>query len=368
MDKVLNQLVYFGFLQAIFLICIFLFSGKMRRMVNPYLGILVVALFVGLSGRVIYLSGFVGQSYRIVSISEIATLCFGASVFLFTRSSLYRQPFARKDLVHYLPAVCYFIILTIYYLLPSSEVINARIKSGEFGRAVLLFAGIGLSFNIYYYVRSFFEFKRFQQYMKQEVSYSIPTRFFSYFLIAIGLCFLPWLAVWILNLTGFDKLERIVRPYIWIALAFIIFFIAWYSIIAPEVFKIAPMEVVKKYAQSKLSRKDLDHLKSQLEQLMENKKPFLNKKLLKNELAEMLGISNPELARLLNERIGMNFFEYINYHRIMEFVELAKTERAKEFTFFGLAQEAGFNSKSTFNKSFKKLMGASPSDYFKTNI
>lgn len=366
MERVLNQLVYFGFLQSAFLICIFLFSSKMRKMVNPYLGILVVALFLGLSGRVIYLSGLFGQSYRIVSLSEIGTLCFGASVYLFTRSSLYRLPFAKKDLIHYLPALCYFAILTLYYFLPPKEVINARIQTGEFGRSVLLFAGIGLSFNIFYYVRSILEFRHFQEFLKKEVSYSVPTQFFAYLLIAIGLCFLPWLAVWILNLTGFDKLERIFRPYIWITLAFIIFFIAWYSILAPEVFKLAPAAVVKKYAQSKLSRQDLDRLKAELEQLMEDKKPFLNKRLLKTELAEMLGISNPELARLLNERIGMNFFEYINYHRIMEFVELAKTEQAKELTFFGLAQEAGFNSKSTFNKSFKKLMGKSSSDYFKT--
>ena len=90
----------------------------------------------------------------------------------------------------------------------------------------------------------------------------------------------------------------------------------------------------------------------------------LNNKLLKTELAQMLGVNNPELARLLNENIGMNFFEYVNYYRIKEFVFLAKTEKAKQLTFFGLAQEAGFNSKTTFNKSFKKLMGVSPSAYF----
>ena len=85
---------------------------------------------------------------------------------------------------------------------------------------------------------------------------------------------------------------------------------------------------------------------------------------MKADLAEMLGVNNPEVARLLNESIGMNFFEYVNYHRIREFVELAKTERAKNLTFFGIAQEAGFNSKTTFNKSFKKLMGTSPREYF----
>ena len=96
---------------------------------------------------------------------------------------------------------------------------------------------------------------------------------------------------------------------------------------------------------------------------MEQKKPYLNNKLLKAELAEMMGISNPELARLLNERIGMNFFEYVNYHRIMAFIELAKTEKGKSMTFFGVAQEVGFNSKTTFNKSFKKLMGVTPKQY-----
>ncbi len=120
----------------------------------------------------------------------------------------------------------------------------------------------------------------------------------------------------------------------------------------------------KKYTQSKLSKSDLDHLQTKLDQLMVEKKPYLNRKLLKAELADMLGVSSPEIARLLNENIGMNFFEYINYHRIKEFVELAKTDNAKNLTFFGLAQEAGFNSKTTFNKSFKKLMGASPKEYF----
>jgi AraC-like DNA-binding protein len=85
---------------------------------------------------------------------------------------------------------------------------------------------------------------------------------------------------------------------------------------------------------------------------------------MKSDLADLLGVNNPEIARLLNESIGMNFFEYVNYYRIREFLELAKTEKAKTLTFFGLAQEAGFNSKTTFNKSFKKIMGSSPREYF----
>ena len=177
-----------------------------------------------------------------------------------------------------------------------------------------------------------------------------------------------WIAIFMISLLGFEISERDVRPYIWIVLVLIMLFITYAGIISPQVFQILPEKVMRKYTQSKLSALDMDRLKEELDVLMLKKKPYLNNKLLKAELAEMLGVNNPELARVLNENIGMNFFEYVNYYRIKEFINLAKTEKAKQLTFFGLAQEAGFNSKTTFNKSFKKLMGKSPSDYFNQNV
>nr|WP_246206001.1 helix-turn-helix domain-containing protein [Fulvivirga aurantia] len=74
-------------------------------------------------------------------------------------------------------------------------------------------------------------------------------------------------------------------------------------------------------------------------------------------------INAPELSRLLNERIGMSFFEYVNYHRIHKFIALAKSPLIEKKTLLGLAQEAGFHSKSSFNKSFKIVMGCPPSEY-----
>ena len=79
----------------------------------------------------------------------------------------------------------------------------------------------------------------------------------------------------------------------------------------------------------------------------------------------MIDINAPELSRLLNERIGMSFFEFVNYYRIQEFIRLAKTPEIEQKTLFGLAQEAGFQSKSTFNKSFKQIMGHSPTEYLR---
>ncbi len=366
MKILLNQLVYFGFFQSLFLLCIYLFSAKKRKNINGYIAFLVFVLLIGLSGRVLYISELFGKDFRLIAFSEFANLLFGSTIYLFTKSSLFNKRFSYQDLVHYIPAFFYGLFVILYFMLPSNEVIGARVQSGELFRTISIFIGIALLFNITYWLMSLQQFLSFRKSLHNELSYTIKTQFFLNFLIAIGLCLLSWVIVYFISLFGFEMIERQAREYIWLSIAFVILFITYYGMIAPDLFKIKPMETVRKYAQSKLTLNDLNKLKGQLEVLMEDKKPYLNNKLLKAELAEMLGVSNTELARLLNENIGMNFFEYVNYYRIKEFVALAKTDKVKNLTFFGIAQEAGFNSKTTFNKSFKKLMGTSPSNYFNT--
>jgi len=364
MQTFINQLVYFGFFQSLFLLVVYLFSAKNRKNINGYIAFLIFVLFIGLSGRVLYLSKIFGDNFRLITFSEFAILLFGATVFLFTKSSLNNQRFVVKDLVHYIPAVAYIFFVVFYFMIPSDEIIVTRIKRGELYKVVNILVAIGLTFNCAYWILSLRQFLKFENKLKNELSYTLKTQFFLNFLIAIGICLLVWISMYLVSLFGPETIEREARKFIWLGIAFIILFIAYYGMIAPDLFRLKSLNLTQKYSQSKLSQKDLDLLKTQLEKMMRAKKPYLNTKLMKAELAVMLGVSNPELARLLNERIGMNFFDFVNYYRIKEFIALAKTDKAKELTFFGLAQEAGFNSKTTFNKSFKSLMGTSPSAYF----
>lgn len=364
MQTFINQLVYFGFFQSLFLLGIYLFSPEKRKNINGYLAFLIFVLFIGLSGRVLYLSKLFGDNFRLITFSEFAILLFGSTVFLFTKTSLTDKCFSIQDLRHYIPGLLYILFVIFYFMVPSNEVIVARIESGELYRVVNILVGVGLAFNICYWALALQQFFGFQKRLKNELSYTVKTRFFLNFLIAIGICLLSWVAVYLVSLFKLETIEREARQFIWLGIAFVILFIAYYGIVAPDLFRIKSLTLSQKYSQSKLNNTDLDSLKIRLENIMKAKKPYLNGKLLKAELAEMLGVSNPELARLLNERIGMNFFDFVNYYRIKEFIELAKTDKAQNLTFFGLAQEAGFNSKTTFNKSFKSLMGASPSSYF----
>lgn len=365
MQTFINQLTYFGFFQSVFLLCIYLFSSKNRKNINGYVAFLVFVLLIGLSGRVLYISQVFGDNFRLISFSEFAILLFGSTIFLFTKSSLSNKRFSTQDLVHYIPGILYILFVVFYFMVPSDEVIVTRIQRGELYRVVNIFVGIGLLFNTTYWALSLQQFLRFRKALKNELSHTVKTQFFFNFLVAIGLCLISWIVIYFLGLFQWETIEREARQFIWMGIAFIILFIAYYGMVAPEMFRIKSFESAQKYSQSKLSSTDLDALKTKLETIMEAKKPYLNNTLMKAELAEMLEISNPELARLLNERIGMNFFEFVNYYRIKEFIALAKTDKAQNLTFFGLAQEAGFNSKTTFNKSFKNLMGTSPSAYLK---
>ena len=365
MQILLNQLVFFGFFQGLLLLCIYAFSPEKRRNMSGYLAFLVAVLLIGLSGRILNATEIFGTSRKFISVSEFSNLLFGSTVYLFTRASLLNKKFNSKDLVHYIPALVYSSLILAMFIIPSPEAIKERYKDGGLFEHVLLFIGFALIFNLGYWIASVRLFLRFKAELNEELSYVVKTAFFRNFLLAIGICLLVWVGFYITSMLGFEYIERDARNYIWTTIALIILFISFYTIKEPELFRVTESIIVKKYAQSRLTALDLDMLKLKLDQLMLEKKPYLNRKLMKADLSKMLGINETELSRLLNENIGMNFFEYVNYYRIKEFVSLAKTEKAQQLTFFGLAQEAGFNSKTTFNKSFKNLMGSSPSVYFK---
>ena len=368
MQEVLNQLVFFGFIQSVFLLIIYIVSAKRGKAINKYMLLLIVVLLIGLLGKVIYNSGVYGRNFRFIAFSEFSALLFGPTIYLFTESILNKIKFKKTDLVHYIPGITYSLFIVFYFLIPEDEIIKERIKTGELQRVIYACHAVGLVVNITYWflgVKCFFSFKKE---MRNQVSYEIHIRFMQNFLYITGFVLFVWTVLFVTSFFGFPMLERSARPYLWMLLTLLVLFITYYLMLSPEVLKEIPDVKEKKYTQSKLSMEDLEQLKLELEKIMIEKKPYLNNKLLKSELAELLGVNSPELARLLNENVGMNFFEYVNYYRIKEFVNLAETEKGKQLTFFGLAQEAGFNSKTTFNKSFKKLMGVSPSVYFNQNI
>lgn len=102
-----------------------------------------------------------------------------------------------------------------------------------------------------------------------------------------------------------------------------------------------------------------------LKQTIRAKQLFTNPKLNLRLLSEELHIKEKELSRLINVYHKRNFYQFINEFRVEAFKSLLQSSKAKQMSILGLAQEAGFSSKSTFYSAFKTLEGMTPTEYKK---
>jgi AraC-like DNA-binding protein len=104
-----------------------------------------------------------------------------------------------------------------------------------------------------------------------------------------------------------------------------------------------------------------------LEKVMKEEKPYLNKNLSLNLLADKLNIRTHILSYILNTHYNENFYNYINNFRIEYCKALLKNPKKQHLSIEGIAFEGGFGSKSTFNTLFKKQYRMTPTQYNNNN-
>lgn len=123
-----------------------------------------------------------------------------------------------------------------------------------------------------------------------------------------------------------------------------------------------PLFAVDKTATSLAPPLDVERV-AVLEHVMQTKRPYLNPTLSMTELAQMADIPVHQLSRLINESFDKNFFDYINSYRIEEFKQRILKGEHQQHTILSIAFEAGFNSKTAFNRAFKKHTGMTPREF-----
>ena len=97
---------------------------------------------------------------------------------------------------------------------------------------------------------------------------------------------------------------------------------------------------------------------------MQQHKPYLNPSLTIHELAAGLQLPPHVLSKVINDGFGQNFFDFVNAYRVDEFKHLMAAPQARQYTLLAVALEVGFNSKTAFNRAFKKQTEQTPREYF----
>lgn len=252
----------------------------------------------------------------------------------------------------------------------------------EYKGLFLRTAVLGWFFNMYYWYRSF----RLLPYFPSSNEAVSMRRFVHTIFYVHTLCLVFWLAAFVVGaaaeyggLDGTATVEVIINL-IWVTLALGIYSLGYYMMRQPQLFQqSAPsaLDTVQPLSTREARRPDRAEVEKsdkqtyeddgekiqQLEAHMRAAHPYLNPGLSLAELADGIAIPSHQLSRLINDHFGKNFFDYVNAYRIEAFkAHIERGDHASR-TILSLALDAGFNSKTAFNRAFKKHTGMTPRDF-----
>ncbi len=98
---------------------------------------------------------------------------------------------------------------------------------------------------------------------------------------------------------------------------------------------------------------------------MNRQEPYLDPALTIQDLANQLNMDVRELSPLINHHLHQNFYDFINNYRLNKACEILKNPNERNLTILEILYRVGYNSKSSFNTSFKKQTGLTPTDFRK---
>ena len=178
------------------------------------------------------------------------------------------------------------------------------------------------------------------------------------------------ISTFIIDISSFRIIELTIDTLTLVLFMFMIYWIAYNGLSQPEIFKKrlflgtdnnTDLSISKESKEASLET-DIQKF-NEIKNKIEKRELYINPKLNLRSLSSELNIKERELSRLINEYGKVNFYQFVNEYRIEKFKQLVQSSKFHQFTLLGLANEAGFSSKSTFYATFNKFEGMSPNQY-----
>jgi len=378
-----RMLLMLGAVQGFFL-TILLFTKYRSHPANRYLGFLVLAYSLFIVNAMLSGIEVLQRHYpHWLMILGGLPFLFGPLHMIYvgelTDSHL---KFTRMNWYHFLPFIIYKLYYFQVFFLSDEELFAVLVQIEQNDKPFhIIFSSLMVSIvGVFYIIIALFVFKRYSQKI-QNVFSSLDKvnlywlRFFTYAALFV------WLIVFIQSLLSANSIDT--APYYMVVPVLTSIFVyatGYIGIFKTEIFEqqdvrrnlsqaheIEAMKHIsrdeKRYEKSGLSEEKVAESLKNLQQLMEQEKPYLNPNLTLNDLSSKLDISGHNLSEILNTQLNQNFFDFINQYRINEVKKYLEDGSKDHLTLLSIALDAGFNSKSGFNLVFKKFMNITPSEY-----
>jgi AraC-like DNA-binding protein len=289
---------------------------------------------------------------------------WGPSLYFYIRSLVYKDFRLKKQhIIHLIPFTLAWIYFIFVYHIQSVEMKIQILTSARdyVSMGQILFVGVlHLSIAAYMFA-SIFILMEYRKNVKEHFS-SLEDVSFSW----LNFVLFGFIFIWLVDVAAFVVAnvggQNLVLSSIALVLTFIFTNIIVYKgLKQPEIF--GGIEQKPKYQQSPLTQAEKEMYLKKLQIYMQKERPYLNPGLSINRLSKQLVIPSRYLSQVINESLGVNFYDYINSYRVEEAKNLFMDSSNNERSILELLFDAGFNTKSVFNRVFKKYTGMTPSEF-----
>lgn len=106
-----------------------------------------------------------------------------------------------------------------------------------------------------------------------------------------------------------------------------------------------------------------DNTYRRLIEIMSQQRPYLTPEASLNSIAQLINVSPSYLSQVIREFEGKKFLDFISYYRVEAVKSFIVDPVMKNYTLEAIAHESGFANKMSFNRTFKKYCGITPSAY-----
>ena len=271
-----------------------------------------------------------------------------------------------KKWLHFLPGTLYLfyvLVMFIYdFLIADTFYFYADGKDKDLSFPYQISGLISISIYLILAVR---DYGNYRKSIIQQVSYADEIRFkwirqfliTLFILVGIRIVFFLLLPEW----GNFGE-----KWWFYFFFGIIFYFIGWQGYLLVIKTSFLPDQPVSQKISptpNTLTEEEIQKWMVSIKDVIEKEELYRNPKLTLDLIATRLNTSRQLISQAINTGFKMNFNDYINQHRISAFKEAVLEDHQKTYSLLGHAMNCGFNSKSTFNRVFKKHEDISPQQF-----
>ncbi len=343
-------------------------KSESDRILTAWMFVIVIHMFL------FYLF-YTGDIFRVpflLGIEHPVPLLHGVLLYLYVSTIVDQRPANDKLLLlHFVPAAVLYCYLATFFILPTEAKLEVyRNRGAGFELFLTMKTWMILASGIIYVAWSALLLHRHARRVREEFSNldKVNLRWLRILTYGLG-------CIWLLLIVTHNDAA------IFSGVVVFVFLIGFFGIRQAPIFipalahgTVAPVSDAsdesadeiyqpKKYPKSGLTDDASLQLHRELIRRMTGEALFTKSDLSMNELAAELGVQPNHLSQTINQIEKKNFYDFVNGYRIEEFKRRIAMPDNQQYTLLSVAYDCGFNSKSSFNRYFKKATGQTPSEY-----